>query len=317
MPGPCRQARTACPMAAELPGTLKGMSRLSEVVMLGWDIETLALLGTQFEDALFTTRNKGAVISGRGGYAGLQPHDRSFSVSARRVNLRFTNSAPLQLARCSGASDDTPDALMAVDHTGTIQHRVQLKTDYDQRVAHSLEIGAEVALASPASVASSENVVPLAAIRSAREKWDRAVSADHLNDFLESRGQLRLRCLPHLGRGRAWRVESRLLPGFLNLLYQGRRNFTRIVCATGLMQVQAGPIEQFSQQDGVLFCQNRTGIFALDMREIGSVWATASPLHWQLEIYDHADQGVAIMAAAPTSCGQDWRNLLMAMPCKS
>jgi putative heme degradation protein len=316
MPQLSRQALAACPMAAVLPNTLGEMSRVTDVTLLGWDVETLALLGTQFEDALITTRNQVAIISGRGGYAGLQPANRSYNVNARRVNLRYLDTAPVSLARCNrNPRLDQPGALLAVDRNGEVQHRVQFVTDYDVRVAESLDVTeTEIPEQAEPLLAEHDNVVPFNAIRSARQSWDKSVAADHLNDFLTDRGCARLKCLRHIGRQKAWRVDNGAFCGFLEQLHHARRDFTRIVCATGLMQAQAGRIERIGRQGSILTCTSSISTFAIDTAEIGSIWVAASRLHWQLEIYDRKDRAVAILTAPPLSCGQDWRNLLLAMP---
>lgn len=80
------------------------------------------------------------------------------------------------------------------------------------------------------------------------------------------------------------------------------------------MQAQLGRIDRFGQQASFLICEAETGVFAIDTSAIGSIWVAASRLHWQLEIYDREDKAIAILTAPPLSCGQDWRNMLLAMP---
>ncbi|MBT4567861.1 MAG: hypothetical protein HOC45_08110, partial [Marinovum sp.] len=63
----------------ELPSTLKKMQAKAQVVPLGNDITALALAGVQWKDALISTRNDAAIISGRGGYGRYQATDCAFN----------------------------------------------------------------------------------------------------------------------------------------------------------------------------------------------------------------------------------------------
>lgn len=314
MLNPRRQAQCACRLGSTVPGTLDELAQQVPVTLLGQDIETLALLGTQLEDALITTRNSAAVISAKGGHGRLQTADSAFSIRARRANLRYSASAPLQLARSAPEPLlDLPGSLVAVDHAGEVQHRVQVTSEYDCQVAAALDAGAAMAFPPPAARPAG-NVVSLAAVRQARDRWDRGSAEHHLNDFLHDRGRARLRTLHHLGGSRAWQVQPRALPEFIGYLQARRRAFTRIVCATGLMQAQAGEISRIALQDEVMFCEAADTSFALDLKQVGAIWVAAALLHWQLEIYDTSGAAVAVLAAVPMSCGRDWRDWLLAMP---
>lgn len=309
MPEPCRQAVSACcRLAAGPSNTLCDLATSGKITDLGGDIERLALLGTQLESALITTRNTAAVIAARGGYAGLQPSDRRFSVSAKRANLRYAHGASVRLARHEGGAL----SLVAADHGGQIQHRVDATTDYDNRILRSLEASPFDQF--PGPVPQAGNVLSLAAIRTARNCWDRDIAADHLNGFLMDRGRTRRSCLRHLGQNRAWRVPPYALAGLLEHLAHTGRNFVRVVCAEGLMQAQSGRVLRCNLQGTSVICESDHNSFALNIQQVAEVWVTAGRLHWQVEAYDTQGQGVAILTAPPMSCGPDWRAALMAMP---
>ncbi|MBE3639616.1 ChuX/HutX family heme-like substrate-binding protein [Mangrovicoccus algicola] len=305
------QAQCVCPKGQPLPAALSELAPQTPLTTLGHDIETLALLGTQFEDALITTRNDGAVISGRGGYGRLQSRDHSFTVNARRVNLRFCPGAPLQLAR-HAPERGQPGAVVAIDAGGQIHHRVQYITEHDSRVAASLR--PEPAHLPALPEAAPGNVVSLGAVRAARQSWEASTSAGHLDDLMGDQGRSRRRMLPCLGTERAWQVIPRMLPGFLETLRRRGANVTRMVPGGGVLQAQSGVFRRVARMDGIVLCQAARSDFALDMNRVASVWVAASRLHWQLEAYDDQHRAVAALCALPLSCGRDWRDALLSLP---
>lgn len=315
MPANCTQPDcTLCP-GADLPATLHDLRQITQVAELGHDLETLALIGTSFEDALFTTRNGGALISGRGGYGPLQTSNMPFRISRGRVTMRLAAGSQLRLARSAALKERAlPGSVIAVDHGGHVHHRVQYVSPNDHCVAQALETIPErsVPLQSPPVISS--NVVSLAAIRAARMGWDRADAGIHLNGLLRDGGAERRNSLPHMGRERAWRVIPEVLPSFLAYLCDKHNSFARMVPAAGMLQASAEPIARANQIGSLFMGQGGQSVFSLDCAQICHAWVVASRRYWQLELYDGAGKALAVLADDPHGTAWTWRDLLASLP---
>ena len=313
MPPTCGQARRACCPDAEMPRSLNDVSTVVQVEELGLDIEALALLGTQFADALITTRNDAALVSGRGGYGRVQPTGSALSVNGRRVSLRYARSAPLALARAEAQPLlGRPGAIMAVDGNGLVHHRAQFNAPYDQRVAQSVEPEPGMPLTVPDDMGG--NVVSLAAVRQARDGWPRACAARHLDDLLIHGAGHRLACLPHVGRDRAWRIALPMVPGLLRHLFESGRSFTRAVCGPGVMQFQTGALTALVEGGNMVIARMERDVFSLDLNSLGQAWVVASPAHWQIELFDGQGAVAAVLMADPMSDAGAWRDRLACLP---
>ncbi|WP_271310814.1 hypothetical protein [Shimia sp. MMG029] len=278
-------------------------------------METLALLGTQFDDALITTRNESALISGRGGYAPLQTTAMPFRISSRRVSLRLDPGAPLSLSRSALSSvARLPGSLVAAGVTGTIHHRVQFVKEYDERVALSLDPTSSCPPAGAEPEDTAANVIPLNAVRQARQHWDRNDAGMHLNEIMRMQGRVRRQNLPYLGANRAWRVLPAVLPSLLTYLKDRKRAFVRMVPSGGVLQAQTGSIETIATLGNFWIVGCGRSMFSMDFNAVKEVWVTASALHWQLELYDMDQKCFAAMAADPWSAPREWRELLTSLP---
>lgn len=315
MPHTCSQIPCACCFSAQTPQTIAELQALTEVTELGHSLETLVLMGTQFEDALFTTRNAGGLISGCGGYGPLQTTTMPFRISRRRVTLRLAAHAPIALLRSKAErAINLPGALLAVDCDGEIHHRVQYKSAYDQKVAASLEPDPQVSLSQVPDQPRAENIVPFSAIRHARAHWDRSDAGMHLNDVLKDGGCQRLQCLPHVGDSRAWRIVDNILPSFLCYLTDHKKSFARMVPGHSLIQAAVGLMDQIVETDGVIVAFSGLGVLSIDMKQVASAWVIASGQYWHLELYDETQKVIAILAADPSADGALWRDLLVSLP---
>ncbi|MCV6584207.1 MAG: hypothetical protein OIF47_01595 [Marinibacterium sp.] len=308
---------TACCLAGSaLPDTLDDLRAVSGFAELGHDLETLALIGTQFENALITTRNAGALIAGRGGYAALQRSDAPLRLTRapRRVDLRFCPATPIRLARY--ADGNGGDGIAAFDHSGRVQHRVQLGAPADRQVLCSLGQGAVASSAPAASDTPNhgQNVIPLAAIRRARDIWNTADLGAHLNDLLRSCGRERRACLPHVGVNRAWQILPDVLPSFLTYASDRGIGMARFVPAAGLMQADVGPLETITLVGQLVTARAGAGTFSIDLSAIDSAWVAAIGRFWQIELYDAQGDCLAVLGYDPSQNAGHWSDLLCSLP---
>lgn len=305
--------RANCFLAQEeLPGTLKEMQTQVQVVPLGNDIAALALAGVQWENALISTRNDAAIISGHGGYGRYQATDCAFSVTRaeHRLDIRVNAEAGPNLSRVVSGSGLFTSAF-STDDAEAVQHRVQVNTLHDHAVLSLIETIPHAAIPSEAAVS---NVLHLSAVRRAREMWDEGNPGNHFNDMLLYQGRRRFQCLPHVGKSRAWQVATHLLGSFLAFLCDRKISVIRGVVAKGILQLDCGPLGADHTSNGVMFMQDGTRSFAIDTKQVYQLWVAASGLHWQLELYGRDGTALAVFAADPFHPADHWRDLLNALP---
>ncbi|MEM6741605.1 MAG: hypothetical protein AAF646_15965 [Pseudomonadota bacterium] len=316
MANPSHTYSPCCRLRETLPQTRDEILALGDLVELGHDFEALALAGTQFEDALITTQNAGALIAGRGGYGALQTTGTSLRLSQaeRRMDVRFLPTSAINLARATTPASAAPTSVMAMDDAGRVRHRIQVTSTMDLLVALSLPRRANCTAAPPLREGVDHNVVPLTAIRNARESWDQVDVAHHLNDFLFDGGVSRSRCLAHIGPNRAWRILPEIVPSFLDFLGRRRIGIARFVLGHGLMQSDVGILSDVRESDRVVVAREKQKSFALDLKEVASVWVTVCRQQWHLEFYDPQRAGVAVICADPSGNLATWRDLLCSLP---
>ena len=318
----CRSTCCCCARCAQLPQTLQALEQTTQVTHLGHDLETLALLGTQFDTALITTRNAGALMSGQGGYAPLQTAAMPFRASRRRVSIRVAPNTALNIARSSADQGArVPGALVAATPDGQLCHRIQYLSDYDIQVAQSLEpkdfppAPAPVpANSAPETPAYSGNVVGLGAVRQARDCWQRADAGQHVNDLLVANGQQRAATLPYVGDARAWQIVPQVIESFLSYLTDRQRPFLRVVPSGGIAQIDGGSLDRLNRLDSVLVANSGASSFSLDLSVLASVWVIASGRHWQLELYDEDQRCLAAILPDPWAQENQWADLLASLP---
>lgn len=319
MPSPKLQNAPGAIPAPELPATVAALKTNHRLVRLCDDFEPLAMAGTQFEDALITTRNEAVLLSGRGGYGALQTENTPFRLSRKRVNLRVASRETPTIFRCDPVDDaDGPASLVAVDAQGVIFHRVQYRPGLDELVAASVpelensEISPVASFASPAQPA--QNVVPFSAIRTARETWDSADMGLHLNDLLQGGGETRRRSLPHIGRGRCWRVRADVLPSFLCFLADRGNSFARMAIGQGMLQAHVGPLSSARFLGSALLLDAENSVFSVAQDRIAEVWVCAARRSWHLELYDATGCAVGVLAGDPMADLSQWRDYLASLP---
>lgn len=315
MPRTCKEGNCACISNAQLPETITQLRALTQVTDLGQDLESLALIGTQFENALVTTRNNSALISDTGGYGPLQTNDMPFRLNRRRITLRINRNASLNVARSAeDSARDLHASLVATDSTGSVFHRVQYTSAYDTCIANALD--ADTYFVPPAAphIPLADNIVPLAAIRQARESWDAADAGTHLNDLLIDGGLQRRRCLPHIGKDRCWRVVPDVVASFLCFLSDQKRSFTRMVPAPGLVQAHVGSATEVSMMGEMFIARFGQSMFSLNCADIAEAWVSASGRYWQLELFDAQHKVIAVLAADPMSETGSWNDFLASLP---
>lgn len=314
----------ACAIAAhpdlageELPATRTALEAHGPVEALAADLEDLALIGTEFDEALITTRNAGALISGRGGYGAFQSVQAPWRPSRWRVSLRVAPCAGLALLRSArDPGSRTPGSIVVLDSEDRIIHRVQYVTDHDLTIAATLardDRAARLPASEPA--VWDDKVVSLAAIRAARAGWTHAGTGAHLNDLIgEDAGRQRRLCLPHLGHERAWRILPSVLPMMLGYFRERRISFARLVSGPGLIQADLGPLERVVRGNDVLTASATGSVFSLALDQIGSVWVARCGTDWQLELYGHDLKAIAAFRSDPMADLRDWNDLLASLP---
>ena len=288
------------------------MRTQAQVIPLGNDIAALALAGVQWEDALISTRNDAAIISGRGGYGRYQATDCAFNVSRsqHRVDIRVNSESGPNLSRIAAGSGRFTSAF-STDDAEAIQHRVQVNTVHDHAVLSLIETIPHATVPPEAAVS---NLLHLSAVRRAREMWDESDSGNHLNDMLLNQGRTRFQCLPHVGKGRAWQVATHFLGSFLTFLCDRKISVIRGVVAKGILQLDCGPLGAERTSNGVMFMQDGTRSFAIDTKQVYQLWVAASGHHWQLELYSRDGTALAVFAADPFHPADHWCDLLNALP---
>ena len=245
--------------ADELPMTVSAMQALTDVQELGQDFEVLALIGTQFENALFSTRNNAALLTDTGGYGALQGCVRPFHLARSRVNLRFSRGAGLRLLSTKmDEAEGMPASLLAVDPWGTIHHRVQLTSPEDFLVFDSIGVDP---LQTQMPVAEeperpAKNVVSLPAILRACRNWDQMDAGQHMNGLMAFGGLDRFASLPHVGQSRAWQIKTGVLASFWEFLCDQSISFGRCVAAGGMLHSKIGIVDHFQLLGSLALCRS-------------------------------------------------------------
>ncbi|MEM9247840.1 MAG: hypothetical protein AAGB05_03975 [Pseudomonadota bacterium] len=316
MATPLHARDRCCRLQTTLPRTRSALLETATLEELGHDFEALALAGTQFDDALITTQNPGALIAGRGGYGALQTTGMPLRLSQcdRRMDLRFLPTAAINLARVTPQSGDVAPSVVAMDARGQVSHRVQVMGLQDRLVAQSLPRRANARMPGQSDIRGGANVIPLQAVRSAQANWDSMDIAHHLNDFLFDGGVTRRRCLAHVGANRAWRIQMSILPSFLAFLAARKVSFMRSVIGAGFLQADVGCLSVLRESDSVLLAREAERAFSLDLKAADAAWVTACGRHWQIEIFDHTEHGIAVLGAGPASDLCAWRDYLCSLP---
>lgn len=315
----CPVTRCLCAQGQETPQTLSDLRTKTSVSPLDVDLETLAMVGTQLAEALITTSNNGALISGRGGYARAQPIHADWTVSGARVALRYAPQAPLRFGRSAeNASMRLPSSVFALNSAGQIRHRVQVFGAFDRRVVEALPPQSHWPQA-PVPAQSEQakgDVVSLCAVRAARRGWSEAGAGAHLNDLISDGGVIRHQCLPHMGAARAWQIAPGYLESFLNFLAERRISFTRVVPCEGMLQANAGPVDAVRHAGNLCVALAENHLFSYDRSQVDTVWVTACGAHWQIELYSRSGKAIAVLASDYRADEVQWRRFLSCLPQK-
>jgi putative heme degradation protein len=310
---PLQVLRSPCLCAsAQAARTLDALAQTGPLTYLDMDLEALALLGTQLADALILTNNGSALLSEKGGYAAYQTSSMPHRVSSCRINMRICPTAPVNLVRTQGIGGRL--ALFVVDGSGQISHRIETDGGYDGAVLATVDEGRLKGGAPANNAVLANGIVSLNAVRSARLYWDCRDTGHHLNDILHDGGRIRRSTLPHVGKYKAWPVLTAVLPSFITYLRENEIGHVQLVPGAGFIQSSmawAGKVELLDQ---ILLVRNEQRSFAIDLSNIESMWATRIGPVSQLEIYSHAGDAIAILAADPNGNYGQWNTLLGSLP---
>ncbi|PRY76604.1 hypothetical protein CLV80_10868 [Yoonia maritima] len=309
---PKLKAPCLCTSEQPLPRTLTALRQQGPVTSLGAGLDTLALVGTQLSDSLISTNNGVALLTGRGGYAPYQTSAMPFRLSRNRINMRIAPDVPTNLLR----SKDTTNArqsLVLACAGGDISHRIETACDYDGRVINAIEAQNEIC-AAPQAPTIPGDVVPLAAVRNARDNWDQRETGHHLNDILLDGGVTRHTTLPYVGKSRAWPVAKQTLTSFVSFLCDRKIGHARLVPGSGFIQGDLATSGTAQMADKILLVSGDNSNFALDLAQIASVWVTRFGRLSQLEIYDEKSRAITILGADPAADITYWNALLESLP---
>ena len=314
----------ACPCAAAacapLPEKLADLVALAGTQALDLGLAELALVGTCFDNAQILTRNAGALIQGRGGYAAFQPCGSRFRANRRRVTIRVNETRAVSVLRSPEMpARRMPATISVVDAAGVVGHRIQLLDDADRLKAQSLPSSALDPMPEQGVTATRQaaNVVSLAGVRQARQRWTGAHLGDHLDDLVLDAGQARLSCLPYLGRARARRVATSILPSFLDFLCHHRAGFSATLPFGGMAQSMSAQALGLRRAGSLLICETDAGLFLVDMALVGQGWVTrlgTAGAEAALELYDHDGRCLLLLHGDPWSNATNWASYLEAMP---
>ncbi len=296
----------------EQPRTLAELNQLSDVTYLDGGLETLALIGTQLDNALISTNNGAALLTGMGGLAPYQNVNMPFRISQKRITLRIRSEAPVHLISTNGQKKCN-DLLVVADASGELFLKIETNGGYDvQAIGISANEQAAAHLACSQSL--PEGVISLNAVRAARDAWSQSDAGKHLNDFCIDAGCIRLSTLPHIGKNWAWPVMRKVLLSFLSYLVNNQVRHARLVPGCGFLQgslFQNGTVRIIDQ---IFLVSNELNNFALDLSQVTSCWVTRFSTVSHLELYSDADRAVAILAPDPNSDIRCWNNLLESLP---
>lgn len=308
-----------CALFTEAPRTISDLSANECVAYLDSDLESLALLGTQWSDALITSNNGAALASGLGGFSSLQSTAHPFRLSDRRLTFRFNPATSVHVLNTTGRAGPR-SGLAVADTTGSLSLRVETNGGYDTSVIGALQDAVtSPETAHPLAVntvadAPPDNVIPLNAIRSARNNWSQADIGSHLNDLCTDGGIMRSATLPHVGRHKAWRVVNEVLPSFLSYLLQKKIGFAPLVVGCGYVFGNVFKTGAPQKLDNVYWIANGAQNFALDMEQLGSVWITKCGPASHLELYDRAGRAIAALVPDRNLDWKHWNTLLASLP---
>ncbi|MFV0473085.1 MAG: hypothetical protein ACK5MQ_02420 [Pikeienuella sp.] len=307
-----------------MPETADALTDAAGAVVLDLDLGGLALLGATFDDTQIITRNQGALVQGRGGYAAFQTCGARWRLNRRRVNIRVADARTPTILRNEARPEiGLPAAISVAGADGRIRHRVQFLSEADWRVARAVEAAA-VAPPAPAPVAERgadmSNVINLASVRNARRNWAGAELGDHLDDIIVGGGAGRASCLGRLGAAWARRANPGYLPSFLSFLCRRGVRFSASVPAAGMLQTLCGRgCECFGDAEGLMTVLTDRGLFSIDLAQMAQIWVTrhggdGGAPGAALELYDAGDRPLAVLHADPWSEIDGWNGYLEAMP---
>ena len=210
-------------------------------------------MGTQLSDALISTRNRAAFIAESGGYGRVTCASERWQSTQKRVNFRFGIDEAVLLFRSNSLAQlGLPDALGCYSGDGQIIHLIQVRTWSDLSIINALELSSLTPDQPCLDVPLSDDIIPFGPIMGARGSWDQAGMVVHLCDLLSDRGRIRQKCLAHVGRNRAWRILTSILPSFLTFLKDRRFPLVRGVLNCELLQSCGGDIHHVEQCDNLL-----------------------------------------------------------------
>lgn len=312
MPQTIPSACDACSAQGELPRSLSALQASGPVTFVEGDLETVALLGINLDNALITTNNNVALLSGMGGLAAYQDCTKPFRISQRRITLRFNASARVNLALTTGQAGANT-VLNTLDPDGKVSLRIEVNDAHDKRVLCSLKRCSKTP-APPQPERHPEDVISLGAVRSARDQWATSDSGVHLNDICIDQGRVRRRTLRHVGRHRAWRVDGNVIASFIEFLFDRGLHYVRFVPGDGFVQGDVCRGGTLQLLDRILLATSPSGRFALDMGHVRDCWVTRFGRVSHLELYSDDNRIAAVLAPDPQSDINHWNEMLASLP---
>ncbi len=299
-------------LGKETPRSLKDLESQGDLLRLECDLETLGLLGTALSNAIVSTRNAAAFITGNGGYGRFQTTAMPHHLSHKRINLRVAPDAPICAALCKPTLNGR-QSLVIANKEGDIIHRIETADDFDKALLQSID-QTKVGWPEPEATQQDPSVISLSAVRCARQNWDEHDTGHHLNDIMKDRGFTRRMTLPHISPNKARPVLRQVLVSFLTYINKTGVRHVQQVPEYGLIQSALTHRAEVELLKNVIITRSGDQTLALDLDQIETVWVTCFGNLSQLEIYGHDGHTIAIFAADPNSDISRWNDLLASLP---
>lgn len=298
-----------------LPQTLHDLTQTAETALIGYGFDRLALMGTQFQDALISTQNKGSLIIGRGGYGAYQLSSDPWRLYHKRVTLRFRLSDYAHIVHSPIAQTDKGSIAVA-NQAGAIFHRIQYHDPVDHYLAQMMAADQDIDdnMSDNIDDRDVENVISLDKVLRVKKTWDHMSLETHLSDVMMHQGQMRLRYLPHVGQNHARKIQKEVLASFLKFLLHHHLALTLMVPSNGMLQCQSGLLTKLEKIKYLLILQSDAHQMAIDQAQLSSIWVIRSGRRCWLEFYGRDQTIQSLIMADPMANDRHWAALLESLP---
>lgn len=313
-----------------LPQTLDDLAKTADMALIGYGFDRLALMGTQFQNALITTQNKGALIIGRGGYGAYQLSSDPWRLYRHRVTLRFCLTDYAHIVQTSPQSAEACELktghIAVANQAGSIFHRIQYYDPVDHYLAQIMAAEQDIGLDMSDTVVPDHyrqdsidcrdgtNVISLDKLLRVKKNWDHMSLETHLSDIMVYQGQMRQKYLPHIGNNHARKIEKDVLGSFLKFLLQHSFALTLMVPSNGMLQCQSSALTRLEKIKYLLILQSEAYQMVIDQAQLSAIWVIRAGRRCWLELYGRDQTIHAVIMADPMANDCHWAELLDSLP---